>query len=123
MGLALLFHSRVPIYYWVDAFSTTTYIINRLPTQLLGGLSPFDILHGKAPLYINFHPFGCRVYPCLRDYAANKFSPRSIPCIFLGYSPSCKGYRCLEPVTSKIYVTPHAKFDELNFPLIPNSIA
>ena len=123
MGLALLFPSRVSTYYWVDAFSTMTYIINRLPTQLLAGLSPFEILHGKAPLYINFHPFGYRVYPCLRDYAANKFSPRSIPCIFLGYSPSYKGYRCLDPLTSKIYVTPHAKFDELNFPLIPNSHA
>lgn len=124
MGLALLFHSRVPTYYWVDTFSTATYIINRLPTPLLGGLSPFEILHGKAPLYTNFHPFGCRVYPCLRDYAANKFSPRRIPCIFLGYSPSNKNFfYCPDPLTSNIYVTHHAKFDEQNFPLIPTSTA
>jgi hypothetical protein len=121
MGNALLFHSWVPTYYWVDAFSTTTYIINRLPTPFLGDLSPFEILHAKALLYINFHPFGYRVYPCLRDYVANNFSPRSIPCIFLGYNVSYNGFRCLYPLTSHIYVTHHAKFDELNFPLIPNS--
>ena len=107
-----------------------TYIINWLPTQLFRGVSPFEILHGKAPLYINF---GYRVYPCLRDYASNKLSPciflgynpfyKGYHCLqfFLGYNPFYKGYHCLDPFTSKI--RPQTKFDELNFPLIPNSIA
>ncbi|GJZ39031.1 uncharacterized mitochondrial protein-like protein [Tanacetum coccineum] len=34
-GLAMLFHAHVPASYWVDAFSSATYIINRLPTKLL----------------------------------------------------------------------------------------
>nr|CAN65250.1 hypothetical protein VITISV_007535 [Vitis vinifera] len=93
-GLTLLFHSHLSPRFWVDAFSTATYIINRLPTPLLGGKSPFELLYGHSPHYENFHPFGCRVYPCLRDYMPNKLSPRSIPCIFLGYSPSHKGFRC-----------------------------
>ncbi|RVW53058.1 Retrovirus-related Pol polyprotein from transposon RE1 [Vitis vinifera] len=38
-GLALLFHSHLSPRFWVDAFSTATYIINRLPTPLLGGSS------------------------------------------------------------------------------------
>ncbi|KAJ0009707.1 hypothetical protein Pint_33474 [Pistacia integerrima] len=28
----------------LDAFSTTTYVINRLPMPVLGGLSPFEVL-------------------------------------------------------------------------------
>ncbi|KAL6312089.1 hypothetical protein AAG906_015491 [Vitis piasezkii] len=41
-GLALLFYSHVPPRHWVDAFSTTTYIINRLPMLILGGFSLFE---------------------------------------------------------------------------------
>lgn len=74
-GLAMLFHSRVPVSYWVDAFSTEVYTINRLPSKLLGDKSTFELLFGVSPNYENFHPFGCCVYPCLRDYVANKFSP------------------------------------------------
>lgn len=82
--LALLFHSQLSTRFWVDAFSTAAYIINRLPTPLLEGKSPFELLYGSSPNYAYFHPFGFSVYPCLRDYMPNKFSPRSIPCIFLG---------------------------------------
>ena len=100
----------------LSSFSTTTYIINRLPMPVLGGLSLFEVLSGKPPNYVNFHPFGCRVYQCLRDYAPHKFSPRSLPCIFLGYSFSHKGFRCFDTTTSCTYITRHARFDEIFFP-------
>ncbi|RVW27054.1 hypothetical protein CK203_096731 [Vitis vinifera] len=45
-SLALLFHSHVPPQHWVDAFNTTTYIINRLSMPVLGGLSHFEVLSG-----------------------------------------------------------------------------
>jgi hypothetical protein len=95
--LALLFHSQLSTRFWVDAFSTAAYIINRLPTPLLEGKSPFELFYGSSPNYAYFHPFGFSVYPCLRDYMPKKFSPRSIPCIFLGESPSYKGFRCFDP--------------------------
>lgn len=31
-GLTLLAHAHMPISYWVDAFNTAVYLINRLPT-------------------------------------------------------------------------------------------
>ena len=123
IGLTLLFHSHLSPRFWVDAFSTASYIINRLPTPLLGGKSPFELLYGYTPHYDNFHPFGCRVYPYLRDYIPNKLSPCSIPCIFLGYSPAHKGFRCLDPATTKLYITRHDQFDETHFPTIPTSQA
>uniref|UniRef100_A0A2N9HM89 Integrase catalytic domain-containing protein n=1 Tax=Fagus sylvatica TaxID=28930 RepID=A0A2N9HM89_FAGSY len=55
-GLALLFHSHTSPRFWVDAFSTAAYIINRLPTSLLGGKSPFELLYGSSPNYAAFHP-------------------------------------------------------------------
>lgn len=34
----------------------------------------------------------------------------------MGYHASYKGFRCLDPTTSKIYLTLHAQFDEQHFP-------
>ena len=83
-GLALLFHSHLSPRFWVDASSTAAYIINRLPTPLLGGKSPFELLYGYTPHYDNFHPFGCRVYPYLHDYMPNKLSPPQHSLYFFG---------------------------------------
>ncbi|GKA08554.1 retrovirus-related pol polyprotein from transposon RE1 [Tanacetum coccineum] len=60
--------------------------------------------------------FGCRVFPYLRHYSEHKLAPRSLLCVFIGYSSKYKGFRCLDPITSRIYVSRHAQFDETFFP-------
>ncbi|KAI3507180.1 hypothetical protein L1887_22027 [Cichorium endivia] len=115
-GLAMLFTAHVSPDYWVHAFSSAVYVISRLPSTVLKNQSPFELLFNSPPSYAHFRPFGCRVYPYLRDYAANKLSPRSLPCVFLGYCSRYKGFKCLEPSTSRIYITRHARFDESCFP-------
>lgn len=119
-GLSMLFNSHAPSSFWLDAFSAAVYTINRLPTMVLDNKSPFEELFGQIPDYANFHPFGCRVYPYLRDYSANKLAPRSIPCIFMGYSSQHKGFRCLDSAISRVYISRHAKFDESCFPFARN---
>lgn len=99
-GLSMLFHAHAPASLWFDAFATAVYAINRLPSAVLSNKSPFELLYGSAPNYANFKPFGCRVFPFLRDYADHKLAPRSRPCIFIGYSSLHKGYRCLDPDSS-----------------------
>ncbi|GJS74397.1 retrovirus-related pol polyprotein from transposon RE1 [Tanacetum coccineum] len=81
----------------------------------------------QLPNYTNFRAFGCLVYPYLRDYSAHKLAPRSIPCVFIGYNPQYKGYKCLDPDSSRIYITRHARFDEVTFPFAstanPNALS
>ena len=113
--MTLLFHSHFSPCFCVDAFSTAAYIISWLPTPLHGGKSPFELLYSYSPYYDNFHPFCCHVYPYLRDYMSNKLSPHSIPCIFFCYSSAHKGFCCLNPATTKLYITRHAQFDETHF--------
>ncbi|KAJ0550750.1 putative RNA-directed DNA polymerase [Helianthus annuus] len=115
-GLAMLFNAHIPACYWEDAFSSATFIINRVPTPLLDNKSPFELLFKQAPLYSNFRVFGCQVFPYLRDYAKHKLEPRSLPCVFIGYSSQYKGYRCLDPSTSRIFITRHARFNESLLP-------
>lgn len=115
-GLSMLFHAHAPASFWFDAFATAVHVINRLPYFVLDHQSPYEVLFGCAPNYANFKPFGCRVFPYLRDYSPHKLAPRSRPCIFLGYSSSHEGFRCHDPATSHTFITRHAQSDALCFP-------
>uniref|UniRef100_A0A2N9FTN5 Integrase catalytic domain-containing protein n=1 Tax=Fagus sylvatica TaxID=28930 RepID=A0A2N9FTN5_FAGSY len=111
-GLTMLFHARLPKNLWIEAFMTAVYLINRLPSSKLAMDTPFFKLNGVHPDYNSLKVFGCRCFPYLRDYAKNKFEPKSYPCIFIGYSPLHKGYRCLHPPTKRVYLSRHVVFDE-----------
>lgn len=108
---------------WPLAFSTATYLINRLPTPTLQNQSPFSRLFNKVPNYSKLPSFGCLCYPWLRPYNSHKLQPKSTPCIFVGYSSTQSAYHCLDPVTHKIYTSRHVRFFENEYPyssLTPN---
>jgi hypothetical protein len=110
----LLAHSHLSNKYWVDSFLTAVFVINRLPTPTLQQMSPYSKLYSKAPDYKRLRVFGCLCYPLLRPYNAHKLDYRSKPCIFLGYNYA--GYKCLDPVTNKAYLSRHVVFDKTSFP-------
>jgi hypothetical protein len=114
-GLTMLFHSQLPKHFWVDAFMTAVYLINRLPSTVLKMETPIFKLHGTHPDYNSLKVFGCRCFPYLRDYAKNKFTPKSYLCVFLGYNPMHTGYRCLHPPSERVYLSRHVIFDETIF--------
>jgi hypothetical protein len=100
--LALLATSSLPKKFWDDAYLTSCYLINRLSTPLLKNLSPFEKLFSQVPDYKFLKIFGYQCFPNLRAYNSHKFSLRSKPCVFLGYSTSHKGYKCYHPETGCI---------------------
>ncbi|GKB85873.1 retrovirus-related pol polyprotein from transposon RE1 [Tanacetum coccineum] len=53
-GLALLFNAYAPVTFWVDAFATAAYIINRVPSVVLENKSPYELLFSDIPHYGNF---------------------------------------------------------------------
>ena len=48
-GLAMMFHGHISTSYWVHAFSSAVFIINRLPTMVLDMKSPFEVLFHRVP--------------------------------------------------------------------------
>ena len=50
-SLALLYHAKVSLQYWDEAFQTVCYLINHLPTSTLKNQSPFEKLFHQAPDY------------------------------------------------------------------------
>lgn len=65
--------------------------------------------------------FGSACYPWLRPYSNNKLELRSRQCAFVGYSLTHKGYKCLDPTSSRIFLSRHITFDESSFPFQSNS--
>lgn len=115
-GLTLLARASVPLSYWVDAFATATYLINRMPTPVLSNFLPYERLFGKPPDYSFLRVFGCACYPNLRPYNSNKIQPRSVHCVFLGYSDIHKGYKCLHKDTGRLYISRDVVFNEVDYP-------
>src|SRR3954467_73999 len=114
----------MPLKYLDEAFITATYLINRLPSKVIGNISPLEKLFHQKPDYTSLKIFGCACYPNLRPYNKHKLEFRSTQCVFLGYSNLHKGYKCLEISTGRIYISRDVIFDETLFPfskLHPNA--
>ena len=90
---ALKFHMHVPKSYWSDAVLTACYLINRMPSTVLGGRIPYTVLSPDAPLF-HLPPkiFGCVCYIHILGPMSDKLNPKSIKCVFFGYSHTQKGY-------------------------------
>jgi hypothetical protein len=112
-GLALLSHSHLSQNYWVEAFNTSIFLINRLPTTVLRNKSHYQVLLNKDPDYSILRIFGCACYPLLRLYTNHNMQFRSQKCIFFEYSAHHKGYRCLDQFSNRVYLSKHVVFDEL----------
>ncbi|GKA16980.1 putative RNA-directed DNA polymerase [Tanacetum coccineum] len=115
-GLTLLSQSAVPTKFWHFAYDTAVYLINRMPSRNSSNTSPFEHIFKRKPDFSFLKVFGCQCYPHLRPYNKHKMDFRSIPCVFLGYSPSHHGYRCLDPTSNRLYIARHVRFNEQCFP-------
>ena len=115
MGLTLLSQASMPLNYWWEAFSTSTFLINHLSTPTLGHKSPIEVLLNIKPNLSFLKVFGCSCFPHLRAYNNHKMDFRSIKCVFLGYNPNHKGYKCLHP-SGRIYIAQSVTFNESDFP-------
>lgn len=80
------------------------------------GRSPYEVLFQRMPQYSFLKPFGCACFPYFVATFANKLQPLSIECIFLGYAPHNKGYRCLHPRSGRVYISKNVQFHEAAFP-------
>lgn len=73
---------------------TAVYLINGIPSRVLQGLTPFQVLRPDSTMFpLLPHVFGCTCFVQNRSPTRTKLDDKAIHCIFLGYSSLSKGYR------------------------------
>ncbi|KAL1221943.1 Retrovirus-related Pol polyprotein from transposon TNT 1-94 [Cardamine amara subsp. amara] len=108
----MLFDRSVPKQYWGDAVMTACYLINRLPTIHLGSVSPYEVLNNTKPFIDYLRVFGCVCHVFVPEAQRNKLEPKSIKCMFIGYSSTQKGYKCYSPTTKRMHISREVRFVE-----------
>lgn len=99
---------------------TATYLLNRLPSKVLANKCSYELLYNTAPNLDNLRIIGCQAH--VHHHSSNKFSPRSIPTILIGYPANQKGYLLYDPTTQNVLTSRHVTFNESIFPLHTTSI-
>ena len=88
---ALRFQMNVPKFYWGEVVLTSAYLINRLPSRVLSGVSPVQVLTRFFPSVpimssLQNRVFGCSAFVHVHGPHRGKLDPRAIKCIFIGYA-------------------------------------
>lgn len=98
---ALLFNSDLKNEMWGEAVLCSIYLINRLPSETINKLTPYEMWFGKRPNLSNIHEFGSTVYAKTLGNL-RKLEPRGRKLVLIGYTRN--GYRLWNQTQRKIEV-------------------
>jgi hypothetical protein len=110
----MLLENQVPQNYWDHAISAAVYLINRMLSSVLNFQTPLQTLSSyiTLPSILNLPPkvFGCVAFVHIQKKQRSKLKPCVERCVFIGYGQNQKGYKCLNPVSKKLFVTMDVTF-------------
>jgi hypothetical protein len=113
---ACLFQGNLPVKFWGESILTATHLINRTPSAVLKGKTPYELLFGERPSYDMLRSFGCLCYAHIRPRNKDKFTSRSRKCVFIGYPHGKKAWRVYDLETGKIFASRDVRFHEDIYP-------
>ncbi|KAG8474964.1 hypothetical protein CXB51_031687 [Gossypium anomalum] len=95
----MLSNANLPKSFWVEAASTTCFLINQSPSVAIEKKTPQEVWPGNPTNYSDLKIFRCPAYAHVDN---EKLEPRSIKYIFLGYKAGVKGYKLWCPENRKV---------------------
>lgn len=96
--------------FWAEAITYACHIINRLPSAVNDGKTPYEVWTGKPAFdYDKLHIFGCPVY---FHVTGSKLDPRASKALFVGLCNGVKGYRLWCPELKRLVISRDVTFDE-----------
>ncbi|OMO86373.1 Integrase, catalytic core [Corchorus capsularis] len=113
---SLRFQANLPIEFWGECVLHAVFLINRIPTPILGNVSPFEKFFNEPPNIQTLRVFGSLVFASNHSNIKNKFDSRCIKSIFLGFVPGVKGYKLYDLHLNKIFISRDVTFYEHVFP-------
>ncbi|KAA3477406.1 Retrovirus-related Pol polyprotein from transposon TNT 1-94 [Gossypium australe] len=104
---ATVFTNNAPKHFWEEAIIIATYFINRMPSHVFKFQSPRQVLISSYPhtlslsIDLPLKVFGCTSFVHIHHNYRTKLNPKSLKCIFLGYSSNKKGYNFMDVLLEK----------------------
>ena len=112
MARTMLIAAKLGTEYWAEAIYTAAHIHNRRTTKRRKHVTPQELWTGTAPSISHLRVFGCPAYVLQEKGKRNKFEPKSLPYIFLGYVEGTSTYRLYNPATKRLITSRDVIFDE-----------
>lgn len=112
MTRSLLKEKGMPAMFWGEAVRHSIYILNRVPTKVLKGETPYEAWKGKKPDLSFIRVFGCLVYVKVPKEMVQKLDDRSTKMVYLGKEPGSKAHRMYNPSTGRLSVSRDVVFEE-----------
>lgn len=106
--------------FWGHCILAAAYIINVLPTPVLHGKSPHEVFHKTKPTLQHLRVLGCLCF-AKNMYIHDKFQPRSIVAVHMGYSTTTKGYLLYNIKEKQFFISRDVEFRETTFPFAVSS--
>lgn len=113
---ALRFQANLPIKFWGECILTAGYLINRTPSSVLHGETPYQRLYNTPPPYHHIRTFGSLCYAHNQLTKGDKFASKSRRCVFIGYPHGQKGWRLFDLDKRDFFVSRDVIFRETEFP-------
>lgn len=82
---SLLFQSGLPRKFWEDVVLTAVFLINKTPSSVLNGKTPFELVYNCVTGFDKIIVFGCLCFSTKLD-TKDKLSERSEKYVLSGYS-------------------------------------
>ena len=113
---ALRFQANLPIEFWGECVLTAAYLINRTPSMVLKGMTPYERIYSEKPRYDHVKVFGSLCYAHDQSHKGDKFASRSRRCVLVGYPYGKKGWRLYDLEKDQFFVSRDVVFFENEFP-------
>src|SRR3954471_6287541 len=107
-----MFEMSVPKTLWGEAVMTAAYLINRIPSRILGMKMPCAMLLGATKFVVPPKVFESTCFVRKHRPTVGKLDPRVIKCVFVGYPFCQKGYKCWSPTEKRFFVSMDVTFRE-----------
>ena len=109
----LLLYHTIHQHFLGDAILTACYLINFMPSSVLGDQVLHSLLFPSQPL-LCLPPcvFGCTCFVHILTLGQDKLFAKVAKCIFLGNSRLQRGYHCYSPDTHRYFVSADVTFFE-----------
>ncbi|KAK9140896.1 hypothetical protein Scep_010577 [Stephania cephalantha] len=112
MARCMMHDKDLPKEHWAEATNTAVFLLNRLPTKVVNGKTPFEAWYGFKPNLKNLKIFGCLCFTHVPQIKRDKLDNKVVPGIFIGYNNTSKAYRVFQPQSRKILISRDVVFME-----------